>query len=190
MMTVTRSDGCAQYHIIEFQSTCDILNAQTARLLEREVLSLDLGMSLDEALQDLVLMETAIDSALAERRTVQMRRLRNNGKRSIDARRISSAVASDVSRPSSTSAAASVPVSFDTAKAAVTSYGSLSAIERERLKEAKAHMAAAAAARAVSYYRSSPADRTRQSKEPRQQTSEDQQGTNRRPSSAALAASA
>jgi hypothetical protein len=152
IITISRADGCAQYHVIEFQSSGDLINAQLARLLERDILSLNLRMPLAEALHHPSVMESAIDSALAERRKMELRRLRqrNNIKQQrskLDAK----------PRPQHAHHVVDVGADDRVSSRVVTSFGCASASECAMLRQAKAHMAAAAAAAAASaFHRASP----------------------------------
>ena len=76
ILTVRRNDGAAQYHVLEFHSYRDLHHAETGNLLERQILSLELGTSLSEALTPPELLEAAIDKALAGRASRQMAYLR------------------------------------------------------------------------------------------------------------------
>ena len=163
--TVTRSDGCAQYHVIEFQSTADLLNAQKARFLERQVLSLKLSVSLSEALEQPSVMEAAIENAIEERRRAQMRALYEYDKKQAERSAIQRSGRTAAYRPMQSAEAAPVPARVRGAAMAVTSWGCSSADECERLRAAKTHMAAAPAAPAHAGYparcpQSRPAGRT------------------------------
>lgn len=143
--TVTRSDGCAQYHVFEFQSSADLINAQKAKLLQRQVLPLKLSVSLSEALEQPAVVEAAVEDALHERRRAQMRALYDSDKKAErSAVQGSRRTAADWPKQSPDAAAAAAPARVRAAMA-VTSYGCTSPHESERLRAAKTHMALALA---------------------------------------------
>jgi hypothetical protein len=150
IITVSRTDGRAQYHVLEFQSSSDMINAQMARLLERDILTLNLRMPLMEALDHPCVMDAAIDNALAARRRMEMRRLHQRG---MTKQLRSKRETGQAPRPQPINVEAGDNDGDEDAKV-VTSFGCASADECARLRQAKAHMAAAAAAAALAARRS------------------------------------
>ena len=144
--TVTRSDGCAQYHVFEFQTSADLINAQKAKLLERQVLPLMLSASLSEALEQPAVMQAAVDDALEERRRVQMRALFEYDKKQAQKSATQRSRRAAAVQPKQSAEGAPASPRVHGAAMAVTSYGCTSPDESERLRAAKAHMAAAPAA--------------------------------------------